>query len=176
MILNDSVYLIALAALAAVIGVLLWQWLKRRGDYARLRDRVHRCTDGYAFLIDCRFRVRETNYYELNQEVAVDQPYVLGNVLHCQTAIDEGLCGTGIDCDTCPIRMVINNAFKLRRNFDHIEAVVYLYDAHRKAKEMDVCVDGELVYVGKQPHLIVTARQAGTDKIEQTNIEGYDLQ
>ena len=159
MILNDSVYLIALAALAAVIGVLLWQWLKRRGDYARLRDRVHRCTDGYAFLIDRRFRVRETNYYELNQEVAVDQPYVLGNVLHCQEGCESGLCGTGISCKTCPIRLVIKNAFKLKRNFDHVEATMHLYDVNHEVAQVDVSVDGELVCIGREPHMVVKVKK-----------------
>lgn len=124
-----------------------------------LRERVHLHTDHYIFLIDRKFRVRGTNFYELNEEIRDDQPYVLGNVLHCQTAIDEGLCGTGINCDTCPIRMVIKNAFKMKRGFDHVEAVMNLYNKQHKVEQVDVIVDGELAFVGKVPYFLVRVRK-----------------
>ena len=168
----DWIYLIAFVTVAAAIVVIAWQWLKRRSDYVRLCERVHQHKDRYVFLIDRKFRVKETNFYELNADIPNNQPYVLGNVLHCQTAIDEGLCGTGIDCDTCPIRMVIKNAFKLKRNFDHIDAVIYQYDAHRKVNEVDVRVDGELVYVGKEPHFIV---EAWNKNEQDTKQDSYDI-
>jgi hypothetical protein len=133
------------------------QWLRRKADYVSLRKRVHQQTDKYAFLIDRKFRVKETNFYELNKNIQDDQPYFLGNVLHCQEGCESGLCGTGISCQTCPIRMVIKNAFKLRRSFDHIEATLHLYDENHEVNQVDVRVDGELVYVGREPHLFVTA-------------------
>ena len=165
----DWIYLIAFVTVVTAIVVIVRQWFKRRNDYARLRDRVHLYTDRYVFLIDRKFRVKETNFYELNEDIKDNQPYVLGNVLHCQTAVDEGLCGTGIDCDTCPIRMVIKNAFKLRRDFDHVEAVMHLYDEHHKAKEVDVRVDGKLVYVGKEPYFMVEARKKKHQETKQDN-------
>ena len=150
---------VCLVAVVLTLVQVVRQWLRRRRDYALLSERVHLQTDRYAFLIDRNLRVKESNFYELNEDIQDNQPYVLGNVLHCQTAIDEGLCGTGIDCDTCPIRMVIKNAFKLKRDFEHVEASMRLYDEHHETKEMDVRLDGNLVYVGKEPHLIVTARK-----------------
>lgn len=155
----DWLFLIAVVAVVVTIFLLAWHWLKRRDDYARLCERVHQHTDRYIFLIDRKFRVRETNFYELNEEVRDDQPYVLGNVLHCQTAIDEGLCGTGINCDTCPIRMVIKNAFKMKRGFDHVEAVMNLYNKQHKVEQVDVIVDGELAFVGKVPYFLVKVRK-----------------
>ena len=157
--LMDWIYLIAFVAVAVTIVLVVRQWLKRRNDYALLRERVHLRTDRYTFLVDRNFRVKETNFYELNEDIQDDQPYVLGNVLHCQTAIDEGLCGTGINCDACPIRMVIKNAFKMRRDFDHVEAVMNLYDKQHKLEQVDVIVDGELVYVGKEPYFLVKVRK-----------------
>ena len=120
---------------------------------------MHQQTELYVFLIDRKFRVKETNYYELNKDLKDDQPYVLGNVLHCQNAIDEGLCGTGIDCNTCPIRMVIKNAFKLKRDFSQIEAVMHVRDKYQKTEQMDVIVDGELVNVGKEPYFLIKVRK-----------------
>ena len=157
---------VCLVAVVLTLVQVVRQWLRRKRDYALLSERVHLQTDCYAFLIDRNLRVKETNFYELNEDIQDNQPYVLGNVLHCQTAIDEGLCGTGIDCDTCPIRMVIKNAFKLKRDFDHVEASMRLFDEHHETKEMDVRLDGELVYVGKEPHLIVTARKIGSSAAE----------
>ena len=158
----DWLYLFLSVAVVLTIVQAVRQWLKRKADYALLRERVHQSTDHYSFLIDRKKRVKETNFYELNENIQDDQPYVLGNVLHCQNGCDSGLCGTGIDCETCPIRMVIKNAFKLKRDFDHVEASMRLYDEHHETKEMDVHLDGELVYVGKEPHLIVTARKTGS--------------
>lgn len=152
------IYLIAFVTVVAIVLVVR-VWLKRKNEYALLCERVHQQTEHYIFLIDRKFRVKETNFYELNEDIKDDQPYVLGNVLHCQTAIDEGLCGTGIDCNTCPIRMVINNAFKLKRNFDHVEAVMHLYDKDHKAILQDVRVDGELAFVGKEPFFLVKVRK-----------------
>ena len=73
------------------------QWRKKTADYALLSERVHYLqTNTYAFLIDRNFKVKETNFYELNENIKDDQPYVLGNVLHCQDGCDSGLCGTVI--------------------------------------------------------------------------------
>ena len=152
------IYLIAFVTVVAIVLVVR-VWLKRKNEYALLFERVHQQTEHYIFLIDRKFRVKETNFYELNEDIKDDQPYVLGNVLHCQTAIDEGLCGTGIDCNTCPIRMVIKNAFKLKRDFSQIEAVMRVRDKYQKTEQMDVIVDGELVNVGKEPYFLIKVRK-----------------
>ena len=151
----DWLYLVLSVAVVLTIVQAVRQWLKRKADYALLRERVHQSTDHYFFLIDRKKRVKETNFYELNENIQDDQPYVLGNVLHCQNGCDSGLCGTGIDCETCPIRLVIKNAFKLKRGFDHVEAAMHLYDENRQVKVVNIIMDGELVYVGKEPHLLI---------------------
>jgi hypothetical protein len=156
----DMVYVLitagaAVLAVIVAVGVKMW---KRQRDYAALKDLVHGATDVYTFLIDSKHRVRETNFYELNEASADDQPDVLGNVIHCQSACDSGLCGTGIACQECPIRLVIKNAFKLKRDFDGIVATMQLYDADHQLKETNVIVDGKLVYIGKEPHLLITLK------------------
>jgi hypothetical protein len=55
--------------------------------------------------------------------------------------------------------MVVNNAFKLRRSFDHVEATMHLYDENHEVKQENVIMDGELVYVGREPHLLVKVRK-----------------
>ena len=157
--LMDWLFLMMVVAVILIIVLVVRQWLKRRNEYALLCERVHLHKDRYTFLIDRKFRVKETNFYELNESIQDDQPYVLGNVLHCQNGCDEGLCGTGIECKTCPIRMVIKNAFKLKRDFDHVEATMHLYNGDHEVEQVDVRMDGELAYVGKEPYLLVIIRK-----------------
>ena len=156
----DWLYIIILLGVVLTAVQLLRQWLKKRHDSAMLRERVHQQKDRYAFLIDRKLRVKETNFYELNDAIEDDQPYVLGNVLHCQEGCESGLCGTGISCEECPIRLVLRNAFKLRRDFADIAATMQTYDAAHQVQETDVIVDGKLVYVGKEPLLLVTVKTA----------------
>ena len=156
----DWIYILLFVAVVIAIVQTVRQWLKRKNDYALISERVHELqTDRYAFLIDRKFRVKETNFYELNENIQDDQPYVLGNVLHCQDGCDSGLCGTGISCKTCPIRLVITNAFKRKRGFEHVEATMHLYDENHEVKQVDVNVDGELVRIGNEPHLVVKVKK-----------------
>ena len=168
----EWIYLIAFVAVAVAFVLVAQHWYKRYRDLALLRERVHLYSDRYVFLIDQKFRVKETNFYNLHEDIADDQPYILGNIIHCQTAVDEGFCGTGENCDSCPIRMVIKNAFKQKRNFDHLEAVMHLYDAHHKKKEVDVMVGGELVSVGKQPYFFVKVKKINQENNQQNY---YDI-
>ena len=133
-------------------------WRKRRLDYAAQKEAVHSEKNTYAFLIDEEFRVKETNLYDLNPEMNDDQPNVLGNVLHCETGCDSGLCGTGIACSTCPVRTILTNSFKLKRDFESVTATMRLYDNNHKVHEVDVKVDGHLVYLGYQPHFLVKVK------------------
>ena len=132
--------------------------MKTKGDTEAAHKTVHGDRARYAFLIDSHLRVKDTNFYELNPELNDGQPEVLGNVMHCKTGCDSGLCGTGIACKTCPVRMILNNAFRLRRNFEGVEATMRLYDKKHEVKEVDVTVDGKLVYLGYKPHFIVSIK------------------
>ena len=150
-------YLVIVLVLILLIALvpLAKNWQKQRRDLKALRIEVHKTFDKYSFLVDKDLHVKETNFYELNKDIQDDQPYVLGNVLHCQTGCDSGLCGTGIACSTCPVRMVLKNGFRDHRDFSDICATMHLYDAHHQAKEVDVKVDGRFTYVGHTPHFLV---------------------
>ena len=125
-------------------------------DFARFRKEISQ-KSGLVFLINKDFEVKDTNYYQMNANMAGDgQPPVLGNVLHCKSGCDSGLCGTGFACQTCPVRLVIKNSFKNRRDFDSIEATMELYDASHEVQKVDVTVAGELVYAYNKPYMMVS--------------------
>ena len=134
--------------------------LKKKRDYAKLSQIVHQATDQYCFLVDKEFHVKETNFYQLNENIPDDQPYVLGNVLHCQTGCDSGLCGTGIACASCPVRTVLKNSFKRCSDFKSITATMNLYDENHEPQAIDVKVDGQFVYIGYDPHFLVNVRKS----------------
>ena len=90
--------LILLLILLIVMVPLVKSWRKQKREYQALRNEVHKTFDRYSFLVDKKLHVKETNYYEIHKDLLDDQPRVLGNVLHGQTACDSGLCGTGDAC------------------------------------------------------------------------------
>ena len=147
--------LILLLILLIVMVPLVKSWRKQKREYEALRVEVHKIFDRYSFLVDKDLRVKETNYYDIHKDLLDDKPRVLGNVIHCQTACDSGLCGTGIACTTCPIRLVLKNGFKHRRDFNDISATMHLYNAKHEVKEVDVKVDGHFTYIGHTPHFLI---------------------
>ena len=151
--------LILLLILLIVMVPLVKSWRKQKCEYEALRVEVHKIFDRYSFLVDKDLRVKETNYYDIHKDLLDDKPRVLGNVIHCQTACDSGLCGTGIACSTCPIRLVLKNGFKHRRDFNDISATMHLYNAKHEVKDVDVKVDGRFTTIGRTPHFLVTVHK-----------------
>ncbi len=147
----------------AVITIVVRDLVRHRRDYNRIHQKIHdKQMRSYAFLIDHDFEVVDTNYYELNPDVEKAEPLLLGNVLHCQTGTDCGKCGTGFACQTCPVRYVINNAFRQKRAFEHVEAKMNLYDAVYKVHTVNVVLNGEPVFFKNEPHMLVTAKTLKT--------------
>lgn len=151
--------LFLLLILLVVMVPLVKSWRKQKREYEALRVEVHKIFDRYSFLVDKDLRVKETNYYDIHKDLLDDKPRVLGNVIHCQTACDSGLCGTGIACSTCPIRLVLKNGFKHRRDFNDISATMHLYNAKHEVKDVDVKVDGRFTTIGRTPHFLVTVHK-----------------
>ena len=151
--------LILLLILLIVMVPLVKSGRKQKREYEALRVEVHKIFDRYSFLVDKDLRVKETNYYDIHKDLLDDKPRVLGNVIHCQTACDSGLCGTGIACSTCPIRLVLKNGFKHRRDFNDISATMHLYNAKHEVKDVDVKVDGRFTTIGRNPHFLVTVHK-----------------
>lgn len=151
--------LFLLLILLVVMVPLVKSGRKQKREYEALRVEVHKIFDRYSFLVDKDLRVKETNYYDIHKDLPDDKPRVLGNVIHCQTACDSGLCGTGIACSTCPIRLVLKNGFKHRRDFNDISATMHLYNAKHEVKDVDVKVDGRFTTIGRTPHFLVTVHK-----------------
>ncbi len=146
-----------------LLAVFLRNIIKKHLDYSRLRRIIKDTTDQYIFLVDEQFRVKETNYYALRPSMD-HQPNVLGNVLHCRTGCDSGLCGTGIACKTCPVRTVLKNSFQQRRDFTNIMATMHLYNEQNEVEKTNVNVDGKLVYVNYHPMFLVQVSAAETEQ------------
>lgn len=157
------IYIVILIVVLLLVS-LASMWLRQRREFASLRAKIRGIQGKYSFLIDKDFRVKETNFYKYNKELDDGQPRVLGNVLHCQSGCDSGLCGTGISCRTCPLRIVLTNSFVQKRDFEKIMATMNVYDANRKAKQVEVCVDGHLVTMGNEPLLMVNVTKVDSDK------------
>lgn len=153
-----KMYIIISALVLVVIVTIGRRIWRRQHDYAALKTLVHSTKDTYSFLVNRKHRVKETNFYELNKAITDDQPYLLGNVIHCQNACDSELCGTGVACQQCPIRLVMKNAFKFKRDFEGIVASMQLYDAGHHVHRTEVNVDGKLVYIGDEPHLLIAIK------------------
>ena len=94
-------------------------------------------------------------------------PYVLGNVLHCQTGTDCGLCGTGFACQSCPVRFVIKNAFLQQHDVEGVEATMQLYDAEMNVQNVDVRLNGKLVYLNYQPHMMLEVEDVTAPKSDE---------
>lgn len=160
----NTYLLIGLALIVAMVLIIVMRNLFGHWQgYRRHSRNVRNEKERLAFLIDKDFVVKETNYYDMNPLMKDDQPRVLGNVLHCKTGCDSGLCGTGISCQTCPVRFVLKNSFLQRRNVKSVEATMMLYDQNHKPREIDVRIDGDLVSVNNELYMIV--------KVENTSQE-----
>lgn len=158
------IYLLLILVVLLIFLPFVSRIMKSRRDLAEVREVVHNEKGNYVFLIDRKFHVKETNFYELNEDIDDNQPYVLGNVLRCQNACDSGLCGTGLGCNECPIRLIVKNGFKLKRNFGNISAKMHLYDGEHQIREVNVEASGQLKYIGYEPHFLISVSEANNVK------------
>ena len=151
---------LGLVVIAVIALLLLLQLgrriMQKRSDRRALHEQISAAEGCYMFLIDKNMDVQDTNYYELNPERRHVLPYRLGNVLRCREGEDCGECGTGFACSTCPVRYVITNAFKQKHDFNDVSAVMTLYSIANVPEEVNVLLSGKRVYVGDEPHMLVT--------------------
>ena len=56
------------------------------------------------------------------------------------------------------MRVIINNAFKQKRDFNDVTATMHLYDAHHKLHTVDVMVDGHLKRLGYHPYMLLKVK------------------
>lgn len=153
-----AIYSLVLALIVAGVAIVLYRRNRRIStDNSRLRSLVDNLSS-YAFLVNRKFEVKETNFYAQNSKLKEAEPKVLGNVLRCTTACDSGLCGTGIACKSCPVRFVINKSFERKDDFEGLEACMEFYAVDKHRFDMDVNIDGHYVSIGDEPYMVVNVK------------------
>jgi len=152
--------LVAIGVLVAllVLYIIVRDVLHTRRDRQQLHREIHDSEEGYAFLINQKLEVVDTNYYNMNPGVEKQPPYLLGNVLRCQTGTDCGTCGTGFSCKTCPVRYVLTNAFKQKRDVVDVPTTMRLYDIAHVSHTVNVLLNAHIVTLGAKPHMMLKVK------------------
>jgi len=161
---NMTTYiLITITVLAIVIAIALY-FRARKASCSRERLRaVVNHQENYTFLVNSDFEVEETNFYARNSS-APGEPNVLGNVLHCKNAHENGRCGEHEACKHCPVRFVITKSFERGDHFRNLEACMELYDKNKQVVDVDVQVEGYYVNVEDTPHMVINVKDVTANR------------
>jgi len=155
---------VSTAILACIIAYLFMGYRRLTKDNQRINMVMHNLTS-YAFLIDKNLEVKETNYYAMNPTQQKSESKVLGNVLHCSTACEEGVCGTGLACKNCPVRFVITKSFEHKSDFNDLEVSMEIHDDQKKkATDVDVNIGGRYVDLGGEPHMVLNVKDVSESR------------
>lgn len=157
-----------IVALLALVGIVVWMEVRSyrlRSEVDRMTTLVHNL-NSYAFLINDKFEVEETNYYALNPGAKVTEPRLLGNVLRCKVGCDSGECGTGMECKNCPVRFVITKAFERRDDVHDLEVGMEIYsgDDRRCVNDLDLCIGGRYINKGGNPKMVLNVKNVSESK------------
>jgi hypothetical protein len=148
---------LVLLLLTMGFSIAMWREVtKARRSTEQLRAVVDSQHD-YSFLVNRGFEVQQTNFPAYRQSEK-EGSNVLGNVLHCKNAFEAGRCGEHANCKKCPIRFVINKSFDRGENFSNLEACMEVFGDKGKTTDIDVQVDGRIVSLEQQPHMVVNVR------------------
>ena len=157
-----TAFVVVLGVLAIALVVVLVLYLNARKAYRR-KSLVLENMNNYAFLIDDQLEVKETNYYALNPQQSPDEePRLLGNVLRCTTACEEGTCGKGLACKHCPVRFVITKSFERQKDFSDLEVSMELAGEQKQA--VDVRLGGRYVSLAGHPYMVINAKDVSESK------------
>lgn len=133
-------------------------------------DITPREVDQLVFLINKRFIVEKSNYFEMNPEAQMGKmPNILGNVLHCKNAVEAGSCGTSKYCSACRIRNTIKKSFVEKNGFDHLFVNMQLFTPQNKLVTAAVQVDGTYIEPQGQPRMIIDVKALRS--IEEPKVE-----
>lgn len=113
--------------------------------------------DGYTLLVNRSFEVETGNIPNLDK-IAKEEVNLLGNVLHCKNAHDEGHCGESLACGSCPVRFVITKSFEKGKDFAGLEASMELYDKDNQTVDVDVEVRGHYINLEQQGYMIINVK------------------
>lgn len=159
---------VLVVALLTLVGIVVWMEVRT----FRLRSRVDKMNtlvqnlNSYAFLINDKFEVEETNYYALNPGAKKAQPNLLGNVLRCKVGCDHGACGSGMSCKNCPVRFVISKAFERRDNIHDLEVGMEVYggDNTKCVDDLDLCIGGRYINKDGNPKMVLNVKNVSENK------------
>lgn len=113
--------------------------------------------DGYTLLVNRDFEVETGNIPNLDK-IAKEEVNLLGNVLHCKNAHDNGHCGESLACGSCPVRFVIAKSFEKGKDFVGLEASMEIYDKDNQVIDVDVEVGGHYIKLEQQGYMIVNVK------------------
>lgn len=162
---NMIVILIALL-LAAVIALAITEYKKYRTNLNNnmLLSVIMYNISSYVFLIDDKLRVKQTNYYALNNIKEKGPVKLLGNVLGCENGVEAGECGKHSRCRECVLRYTINKTFANKGEFSDIETTMRLYNGEKSPVNVDVNVSGRYTTVNDKPHMVIGVANITEDK------------
>ena len=109
----------------------------------------------YILVIDKDFIVEKTNYYTVTDTRDDNRKKRVGELLQCVNSFEKG-CGNGELCQTCPIRQAITEAFRMRKDFSNLEAVVSLRVSEKKSIKCNVSVSGSYMDMNCRPEMLIT--------------------
>jgi hypothetical protein len=148
---------IVLIVIAYFVYKLAKKWEEKRAISSV--DITPREVDQLVFLINKRFIVEKSNYFEMNPEAKMGKmPNILGNVLHCKNAVEAGSCGTSKHCSACRIRNTIKKSFGEKHGFDHLFVNMQLFTPQNKLVTAAVQVDGTYIEPQGKPRMIIDVK------------------
>ncbi|UKK50197.1 hypothetical protein L6472_09170 [Prevotella sp. E13-17] len=159
---------ILIIALLMLVGIVAWMEMRAyrlRSEVDKMNTLVNNI-NSYAFLINDKFEVEETNYYALNPGFKKAQPNLLGNVLRCKVGCDSGSCGSDMSCKNCPVRFVISKAFDRREDIHDLEVGMEIYDGHKPkcVEDVDLCVGGRYINKDGKPRMVLNVKNVSESK------------
>lgn len=118
----------------------------------------------YVFLIDDKFKVKQTNYYALNNIKEKGATNLIGNVLGCKNGVDAGECGKHDKCKECVLRYTIAKTFANKGEFSNVETSMRLYNGRKTPVNVDVNVSGRFTMVNGKPYMVIGVTNVTEDK------------
>lgn len=151
------IIVIAVAILGYVAYRVIDKWSEKKASTSV--DITPDESDKLVFLINKRFIVEKSNYFEMNPEAKMgSMPNILGNVLHCKNAVEAGNCGRSKHCSACRIRNSIKASFAQKSNFDNLFVNMQLFTPDNKLVTAAVKVDGTYIEPKGKPRMVIDVK------------------
>ena len=151
----------------AFLGAILWE--KRQGKLMQsasdrklenvncLFDAILTHIHAYVLVIDSDFKVLKTNYYDLTHLSPDGKEKRVGDLLQCRNALSaKGGCGTHAFCQECPVRGVIENAFRQKKEFTDLQSSLNIAIDEHEFVKCDVMISGVFMTLDSEERMVLT--------------------